>query len=100
MNADEIIIEPVLSEKTNLLREGLVKQYTFKVDKRANKMQIKDAVRTLFKVNPSACNIINVKGKPKTSRTKSGYTHGRTRPWKKAIVTLKKGEAIEMFEGN
>ncbi len=100
MRFDQIIIEPVLTEKTNSMREseGKVK-YTFKVDPRANKLQIMEAVKRLFSVNPVECRIINVKAKPRQSRTKSGIRAGSTTPWKKAIVTLAEGNKIEIIEG-
>ena len=100
MRYDQIIIEPVLTEKTNSMREseGKVK-YTFKVDPRANKLQIMEAVKRLFSVNPVDCKIINVKAKPRQSRTKSGIRSGSTTPWKKAIVTLAEGSKIEIIEG-
>ena len=88
-----ILIEPVLSEKTNILRES--GKYVFKVDPRANKFQIKEAVAALFNVHPVACNVINVAPKPKRLRYRAGHTSA----WKKAIVTLKKGEKIAIFEG-
>ncbi len=93
MKTEQIIIEPVLTEKTNQMRE--VGKYVFKVDKRANKYQVMRAVRELFSVHPVSCNIMNVKGKPKRGRAQAGYTAS----WKKAIVTLQKGEKISIFEG-
>lgn len=93
MQYDSILIEPVLSEKTNSLRES--GQYVFRVDPRANKFQIKEAVRRLFDVHPVSCSIVNVKGKPKRLRHRAGYTSS----WKKAIVRLPKGETIKVFEG-
>ncbi len=99
MEANRIIIEPVLTEKTNVMREGEEKKYVFKVDPRANKVQVMQAVKTIFSVQPVKCNVVNVKGKSKTTRAKSGTRTGSTTPWKKAIVTLKKGESIEVFEG-
>lgn len=100
MRNDQIIIEPVLTEKTNSMREteGAVK-YTFKVNPRANKMQIMEAVKSLFSVKPIDCKIINVKAKPRQSRTKSGIRSGSTTPWKKAIVTLAEGNKIDIIEG-
>ncbi|MFP4010083.1 MAG: 50S ribosomal protein L23 [Spirochaetaceae bacterium] len=93
MDADKVIIEPVLTEKANELRER--EQYVFRVDPRANKIQIKAAVRELFGVHPVACNVLNVSRKPKRLRYKQGYTSS----WKKAIVTLSPGETIGIFEG-
>ncbi len=99
MRADQVIIEPVLTEKTNGMRGRDYNKYTFKVDPRVNKLQIMQAVKDLFNVNPLKCNVVNVKAKPRTSRTKSGMRAGNTTPWKKAIVTLKKGETIDAIEG-
>ena len=99
MRADQVIIEPILSEKSNSARESECKKYTFKVDPRANKFEIMSAVKELFKVNPISCNVMNVAGKPKFSRGKGGYIKGYTSSWKKAIVTLSKGEAISAIEG-
>ncbi|HOZ73168.1 MAG TPA: 50S ribosomal protein L23 [Spirochaetales bacterium] len=93
MQYESILIEPVLSEKTNLLREE--GQYVFRVDPRATKTQVKEAVKRLFEVHPISCTIMNVKGKPKRLRYRSGYTSS----WKKAVVRLAKGETIKAFEG-
>ena len=93
MNYEAILIEPVLSEKANILREE--GKYVFKVDSRANKPQIKEAVRRLFNVHPVACNVMVVGGKPKRLRNRPGYTS----TWKKAIVRLAKDEKISIFEG-
>lgn len=99
MRADQIIIEPILSEKSNLARESECKKYTFKVDPRANKFEIMKAVKEVFKVNPTDCNLMNVAGKPKYSRGRAGNIKGYTASWKKAIVTLTKGEVINAIEG-
>jgi large subunit ribosomal protein L23 len=93
MQYESILIEPVLSEKTNILREE--GQYVFRVDPRATKIQVKEAVKRLFEVHPISCTIMNVKGKPKRLRYRLGYTAS----WKKAIVRLAKGETIKAFEG-
>lgn len=99
MRADQIIIEPVLTEKTNIMRENEQKKYTFKIDPRANKVQVMQAVEELFSVKPMKCNIVSVKGKPKQTRTRSGVRRGSTTPWKKAIVTLAAGDSISAIEG-
>ena len=93
MNYDSILIEPLLTEKSNILRESA--KYCFKVDQRSDKIMIMEAVRRMFNVHPVACNIINVTSKPKRLRGREG----RTAEWKKAIVTLQKGEKIAVFEG-
>ena len=90
---ENILIEPVLSEKTNQMREE--GKYTFKVDPSATKIQVKEAVRRLFNVHPISCTIMVVGGKPKRQRYKSGYTS----TWKKAIVRLPKNEKISLFDG-
>jgi large subunit ribosomal protein L23 len=89
----DVIIEPLLTEKSNILREQ--NKYMFKVDPRANKLQIMSAVRELFDVHPVACNIVNVKPKPKRVRYRKGYTAS----WKKAVVTVRENERIPLFEG-
>jgi len=99
MRADQVIIQPVLTEKTNDLRGTTVKKYVFKVHPSANKSQVRQAVMELFSVKPENCHIINVKSKPKSQRTKAGMNVGKKSPWKKAIVTLKKGDSISVFEG-
>ena len=90
---EDILIEPVLSEKANHLREE--GKYVFKVAMSANKLQIKEAVRKLFNVNPISCTTMVVGGKPKRLRYRKGYTS----TWKKAIVRLPKDEKITIFEG-
>jgi len=90
---EDILLEPVLSEKANLLREE--GKYVFKVAKSATKIQIKEAVRRLFNVNPVSCTTMIVGGKPKRLRYRKGYTS----TWKKAIVKLSKDEKISLFEG-
>ena len=99
MDPMKVLVEPVLTEKTNSMREGDSRKYVFKVDRRANKVQIMGAVKELFNVQPVSCNILTVKSKPRMARTKSGMRLGRTTPWKKAIITLKAGEKIESVEG-
>jgi large subunit ribosomal protein L23 len=90
---EDILIEPVLSEKANMMREQ--GKYVFKVAPSANKLQIKEAVRRLFNVHPISCNVIVVGGKPKRLRYRKGYTSS----WKKAIVKIPKDEKISIFEG-
>ncbi|MGL4982675.1 MAG: 50S ribosomal protein L23 [Treponemataceae bacterium] len=90
---EDILIEPVLSEKATELREQ--GKYVFKVHPSANKCQIKDAVSKLFNVKVAGCTVMNVFGKMKRVR----YRSGRTASWKKAIVKLVPGETIKVFEG-
>jgi large subunit ribosomal protein L23 len=90
---DQIIIEPIVTEKSNHLREE--RKYVFHVDSRANKVEVMQAIAKLFAVHPVSCNIAMVKRKPKRVRYKLGYTSS----WKKAVVTLRPGEVIQIFEG-
>jgi len=99
MKAENILIEPVVTEKTNIMREEKSVKYVFRVLAEANKFQVMDAVRKLFNVKPISCNITWVKSKKKTSRTRSGYREGEKAGWKKAIITLSPGEKIDVFEG-
>ena len=93
MSPEQVVIEPILTEKSNEQRERGV--YTFRVNARANKIQIKAAVSALFQVHAVECRTVNVKGKPKRTR----YAAGKTAGWKKAIVKLADGEKISAFEG-
>jgi len=93
LNYEQILIAPVLSEKANVLREE--GKYVFRVDPKATKIQIKEAVRRLYNVHPISCNVMIVGGKPKRQRSRPGYTSS----WKKAIVRLSKDEKISIFEG-
>jgi large subunit ribosomal protein L23 len=93
INYEAVLIEPVLSEKANILREE--GKYVFKVDPRASKIDIKEAVRRLFNVHPISCTVMRVGGKPKRQRNRAGLTSS----WKKAIVRLAKDEKIGLFEG-
>ena len=93
MNVNEILIKPLITEKNTML--GQFGKYTFKIDRRANKTQVKEAVESIFKVDVTAVNTISVP--PKSRRV--GRTSGMSQPWKKAIVTLRPGQRIEIFEG-
>ena len=90
---NDVLIQPVLSEKATALREQ--NKYVFKVAKDASKTQIKEAVSKLFNVKVVNCTTINVLGKMKRLRGKAG----RTASWKKAIVRLEPGQTIKVFEG-
>ena len=89
-----ILKQPLITEKSNLLKEEL-NQIVFEVDKKANKIEIKEAVEKLFKVNVIKVHTINMQGKIK----RLGRSRGKKPDWKKAIVTLKEGEHVDFFEG-
>jgi large subunit ribosomal protein L23 len=93
MDPRAIIVRPVISEKTYaLIAAG---KYTFRVDDRAHKFEIKDAVEQAFGVEVVKVRTSKVRSKPK----RRGLHSGRSRSWKKAVVELAPGETIELFEG-
>ncbi len=87
----EVIIRPIITENSYDMMEENV--YTFEVAKDSNKVEIRQAIETLFNVRVVKVNTLNVKSKPKRLRQQPG----RTRTWKKAMVTLAEGETIELF---
>ncbi len=93
MDPRQVILEPVVSEKSYaLMADG---KYTFRVDDRAHKTQIRRAVEEIFDVGVVEVRTIKVRPKPK----RRGLHSGTTRSWKKAIVRLAPGDRIELFEG-
>lgn len=97
MEARDIIIKPLLSEKSYAGIQSKI--YTFFVNKAANKVEIKKAVEEIFSVEVEKVNTINVKGHTKTQNSKNGRTVGKTSDYKKAIVTLKESsKPIAFFE--
>lgn len=88
----QIILRPILTEKTFGLIES-ANQYTFEVHKSASKPQIAQAVQEIFGVTVLKVHTMNINGKPRRVRT----ALGKTRDWKKAIVSLKQGDKIEVF---
>ena len=94
MNAHEIIISPIITEKSTTLSEEQGK-YAFMVPLRANKVEIRKAVERLFKVHVRSVNTMRMHGKKKRVR----FRQGMTSDWKKAIVTLQEGQRLDVFEG-
>ncbi|MEL7118674.1 MAG: 50S ribosomal protein L23 [Bacteroidota bacterium] len=94
--ARTILIRPLITEKSEMLSDRL-NQYTFVVDKKANKLQIKDAIEEMYNVAVESVNTIIVPGKLKTRSTRSGLLKGRKPSYKKAVVTLTEGEEIDFF---
>lgn len=91
-----ILIKPVITEKMTDLGEKL-NRYGFIVDKKANKIQIKQAVEDFYGVDVVAVNTMNYSGKEKSRFTKGGAITGRTNSYKKAVVTLAEGETIDFY---
>ncbi|MCP3876327.1 MAG: 50S ribosomal protein L23 [Desulfobacteraceae bacterium] len=94
MKQYDIIRGPLVTEKTTLQKE-LNNQVTIKVDKRANRVEIKDAVEKSFNTKVKQVRTIQVKGKVK----QRGRIIGKRPDWKKAIITLMPGQRIDFFEG-
>ena len=93
MDASQVIIRPIVSEKSYVL--ATADKYTFRVHPDAHKTQIKQAVEQLFDVKVVGVRTSSVPSKPK----RRGYTAGRTRAWKKAVVQVREGDAIPIFQG-
>ena len=91
-----IILKPVITEKMTGLGEKL-NRYGFVVHKKANKLQIKQAVEELYGVDVVSVNTMNYSGKAKSKFTKAGVISGRTNSYKKAIITLADGEKIDFY---
>jgi large subunit ribosomal protein L23 len=93
LHPNEVLLAPVVSEKSYSLIGG--GKYVFKVHPDSHKTQIRQAVEELFKVHVEGVNVLKVQAKPK----RRGQTKGIRPGWKKAIVQLREGETIEIFEG-
>ena len=93
MDASQVVIRPVVSEKSFVQAE--IGKYTFRVHADAHKTMIKQAVEVLFGVHVLDVRTSAVPSKPK----RRGYTAGRTRAWKKAVVQVREGDSIPIFQG-
>jgi large subunit ribosomal protein L23 len=94
--ARTILIKPLITEKTEYLSEELGK-YTFVVDQKANKIEIKKAVEDMYSVNVERVNTMIMPAKAMTRNTRSGLLRGRKPAYKKAVVILAEGEEIDFF---
>ena len=92
MNLNQVLIKPVITEKATIISEQ--NKYVFEVAQKANKDLVFKAIKSIYNVEPVKVNIVNVRGKERRLRLGTGYTSA----WKKAIVTLKDGDKIELFE--
>jgi large subunit ribosomal protein L23 len=93
MEATQVVIRPVISEKSFALAEA--GKYTFRVHDNAHKTEVRQAIEQLFDVSVLEVRTAWVKSKPK----RRGHTEGRTRRWKKAIVQVREGDTIPIFQG-
>ncbi|MBI2390136.1 MAG: 50S ribosomal protein L23 [Deltaproteobacteria bacterium] len=95
MSPEQVIKRPIiLTEKSRLQQEDQ-NQFAFEVDRRANKIEIRNAVQSLFKVTVTDVNTLVIRGKMR----RMGRGVAKTQNWKKAIVTLKAGDSIKFFQG-
>lgn len=94
MLAQDVIIRPIITEQSMIEMEN--DKYTFEVDRRANKTEVKQAVEDLFDVKVVKVNILNVRGKLKRMGRYAGYTRQR----RKAVVQIQEGQSIEIFGGD
>ncbi len=92
-NTTKVFVKPFISEKSAIAETGGV--YTFVVQNKASKIDIKNAIKQVYGVEPKKVRVINMEGKIK----RSGRTSGRRSDWKKAIITLPKGQTISIHEG-
>lgn len=89
----DIVLKPLLTEKMEFLKDDSGK-YAFVVQKTANKIEIRDAIQSIYNVTVTKVTVMNMRGK----KRRIGWIPGRRSNWKKAIVTLKEGDSIEYFE--
>ena len=94
MHPYEVLKRPIVTEKTSR-QSDTENRYSFEVDRRANKLQIKEAVEKAFNVQVVAVNVMNVSGKQR----RMGRIRGHTPNWRKAVVKLAPGQRIQLFEG-
>lgn len=96
MKLSDVLIKPILSEKANAQQEKL-RRYAFKVDKKANKLEIKKAVENFYGVTVVDVNTVVSPAKSKTRYTKAGFIAGQKPSFKKAFVTVAEGDSIDLY---
>lgn len=96
MKPSDVLIKPILSEKANKQSEKM-NRYTFVVDRKANKLEIKKAVELFYGVQVNEVNTLVMPSKLKSKYTKAGYIVGRKSAKKKAVVTVAEGESIDLY---
>jgi large subunit ribosomal protein L23 len=94
--AKNILVKPIISEKAETLSEGS-NQYSFIVNQKANKVEVRKAVEEMYSVNVASVNTMIMPAKAKNRNTRSGLIKGRVSSYKKAIVTLADGEEIDFY---
>ena len=96
MKLSDVLIKPILSEKANKQSEKM-NRYTFIVDRKANKLEIKKAIEQFYGVQVENVNTAVMPSKAKSKYTKAGFITGRTSAKKKALVTVAEGETIDLY---
>src|SRR5438552_17068639 len=96
MKLSEVLVKPILTEKANAQQEKL-RRYAFRVNRKANNLEIKKAVEDFYGVSVVDVNTSVVPGKNKTRFTKAGYVQGRKPAYKKALITVADGESIDLY---
>jgi large subunit ribosomal protein L23 len=96
MKLSEVLVKPILTEKANAQQEKL-RRYAFKVNRKANKLEIKKAVEEFYGVSVLDVNTAVVPSKAKNRFTKAGYIQGRKPAYKKALITIAEGETIDLY---
>lgn len=96
MRLADVLIKPILSEKANAQQEKL-HRFAFRVDRKANKLEIKKAVENFYGVTVVDVNTATAPGKNKTRFTKAGFIKGRKPSYKKAFVTIAEGDSIDLY---
>jgi len=92
-----IIVKPIITEKMTAISEKTTNRFGFIVDRKANKIEIKKAVESLYGVKVDIVNTMVYRGKSKSRNTKAGFITGKTSAFKKAIITLAAGETIDFY---
>ena len=96
MNPAEILVKPILTEKANAQQEKL-RRYAFRVNRKANKLEIKKAIEGFYGITVVDVNTIIVPGKARSRSTKAGLIVGRKPGYKKALITVAEGESIDLY---
>jgi large subunit ribosomal protein L23 len=96
MKLSEVLVKPIVTEKSNKLTDTR-KTYAFRVDRRANKLEVKKAVQEFYGVTVTEVNTVVVPGKAKSKFTKAGFISGRKPAYKKAYVKVAEGETIDLY---
>ena len=96
MKLSEVLVKPIVTEKSNKLSDNS-RTYAFRVDRKANKLEVKKAIEDFYGVTVTEVNTVVVPGKTKSKFTKAGFISGRKPAYKKAYVKVAEGETIDLY---